>query len=469
MLCGVAQAPPVDREGIVQRLREGVLRRQPVVDVDDDAVGRGGQGRADGLELVGAQQHEPAAVEVDQHRQWLVRPARRVDEARDVAVRSGHRHRVDAGHLDERRAQRPVTCARPGADLLERRRLVRLGLRGHGVEHRLDLWVELGHAGAACRGAGARTGLGGAPCVDSETTARNSARTADSCPQPVAKAGDVRGRRTDGAEPRPRPVRRNGRMRAAITVGPRSIDLVERPDPRDPRPGQTLLQVEVVGVCGSDLHFFCNDLGPAHARLYPVVQGHEFSAVVAAVDPAGSPFEVGERVAVWPVNGCGRCGPCTSHRPNVCRDLELVGVHRDGALQDYLAVETANVVRAADLGATRTALVEPVSIAVHTVARGRGGRRRAGGGVRRGPDRLRHRHRGAGPGGHRRRRRSAGLPPRPRRPRRVRGRCHRRRLARAPPRRGRSPRGHRHHRSTRGAADCPRPRQQRRRASSWSD
>jgi len=52
-------------------------------------------------------------------------------------------------------------------------------------------------------------------------------------------------------------------------------------------------------------------------------------------------------------------------------DLELVGVHRDGALQDYLAVQTANVVRATDLGATRTALVEPVSIAVHTVARAR--------------------------------------------------------------------------------------------------
>ena len=160
-------------------------------------------------------------------------------------------------------------------------------------------------------------------------------------------------------------------MRAVITVGPRAIDLIERPDPREPRPGETLLQVEVVGVCGSDLHFYRNDLGPAHARLFPVVQGHEFSAVVAAVDPAGSPFEVGERVAVWPVNGCGRCRPCTSHRPNVCSDLELVGVHRDGALQDYLAVQTANVVRANDLGATRTALVEPVSIAVHTVVRAR--------------------------------------------------------------------------------------------------
>ena len=188
----VAQAPLIDREGIVERLRERVLRREPVVDVHDDAVGRCGQGRAHGLEVLRAEQHEAAAVEVDQDRQRFVRPARRADEARDVAVRSRDRHRLDAGHLDRRRAQRPVTCARPGPDLLERRWLVRLGLRGHGVEHVADLWVEWGHAGAACRGAGTGAGLGGAACVDRATTARNSARTADTCPPP-ARASHRRG------------------------------------------------------------------------------------------------------------------------------------------------------------------------------------------------------------------------------------------------------------------------------------
>jgi L-gulonate 5-dehydrogenase len=99
------------------------------------------------------------------------------------------------------------------------------------------------------------------------------------------------------------------------------------------------------------------------------VQGHEFSAVVEAVDPAGSQFEVGDRVAVWPVTGCGRCRSCTAARPNVCSEIDLIGVHHDGALQDLVLVDTANVVPAGDLGTQQTALVEPVSIALHTVAR----------------------------------------------------------------------------------------------------
>ena len=158
-------------------------------------------------------------------------------------------------------------------------------------------------------------------------------------------------------------------MRAAVTVGPRSIDIVDRPEPPPPTKGSTLLRVEIVGICGSDLHFFTNELGPTHEKLFPRVQGHEFSAVVEAVDPAGSPFEVGDRVAVWPVSGCGRCRSCTADRPNVCSELDLIGVHHDGALQDLVLVDTANVVSAADLAPAQTALVEPVSIAIHTVVR----------------------------------------------------------------------------------------------------
>ena len=158
-------------------------------------------------------------------------------------------------------------------------------------------------------------------------------------------------------------------MRAAVTVGPRSIDIVDRPEPPPPTKGSTLLRVETVGICGSDLHFFTNELGSTHEKLFPRVQGHEFSAVVEAVDPAGSPFEVGDRVAVWPVSGCGRCRSCTADRPNVCSELDLIGVHHDGALQDLVLVDTANVVSAADLSPAQTALVEPVSIAIHTVVR----------------------------------------------------------------------------------------------------
>jgi threonine dehydrogenase-like Zn-dependent dehydrogenase len=145
----------------------------------------------------------------------------------------------------------------------------------------------------------------------------------------------------------------------------------ERPSPARPEPGQTLLRVEMVGICGSDLHLFHGDLGPAHEGLLPRVMGHEFSAVVAEADPTGSGPPPATRVAVWPVLACGRCRPCRAERVNVCRRLRLVGVHQDGALQEELLVPTTSVVATTGLSARQTALVEPVSIGVHAVVRGR--------------------------------------------------------------------------------------------------
>lgn len=160
-------------------------------------------------------------------------------------------------------------------------------------------------------------------------------------------------------------------MRAAVTEGPGTIRLHDRPEPGPPGPGRTLLRVEMVGICGSDLHLFRADLGPSHDGLLPRVQGHEFSAVVAAADPTGNGPAVGTRVAVWPVRPCGACRPCRAGRENVCRHLQLLGVHRDGALQEHLETETSALVSTPGLSATQTALVEPVSIAVHSVHRGR--------------------------------------------------------------------------------------------------
>jgi threonine dehydrogenase-like Zn-dependent dehydrogenase len=159
-------------------------------------------------------------------------------------------------------------------------------------------------------------------------------------------------------------------MRAAVAEAPRSIALRERPEPPAPGPGQTLLQPETVGICGSDLHLYRADLGPSQER-FPVVMGHEFSAVVATPDPAGDGPGSGERVVVWPVHPCGACRTCRQGRPNVCVNLRLIGVHFDGALQDHLLVDTAQLIAVPTLTAERAALVEPVSIAVHTVNRGR--------------------------------------------------------------------------------------------------
>ena len=85
-------------------------------------------------------------------------------------------------------------------------------------------------------------------------------------------------------------------MKVAVTTAPRCVEVDERPDPSPPAPGQTVVRVETVGICGSDLHLYRNELGDSHVGLLPRIMGHEFSAVVEHVDPAGSDLRPGDRV-----------------------------------------------------------------------------------------------------------------------------------------------------------------------------
>jgi L-gulonate 5-dehydrogenase len=151
--------------------------------------------------------------------------------------------------------------------------------------------------------------------------------------------------------------------------------VVDVPDPGEPGQGEVIVRPEAVGLCGSDFHYFLGDLGTASdAELYPRIQGHEFSATVEEVGPECPPdVRVGERVAVWPVTSCGRCYPCRIGRGNVCANLSLVGVHRDGALQERLRLPASQVFPIGGRDPAVAALVEPVSIAVRAVVRGRVG------------------------------------------------------------------------------------------------
>jgi threonine dehydrogenase-like Zn-dependent dehydrogenase len=158
-------------------------------------------------------------------------------------------------------------------------------------------------------------------------------------------------------------------VRAAITRARGVMELVDLPEPDAPGRGEVLLSPDAVGLCGSDFHYFRGDLG---FEVYPRIQGHEFSAVIEAVGP-DCPAELGagQRVAVWPVRACGHCYPCRIGRENVCVNLSLVGVHRDGALQEQLRVPAAQVFPVGDLEPALAAFIEPVSIAMRAVVRAR--------------------------------------------------------------------------------------------------
>jgi L-gulonate 5-dehydrogenase len=156
-------------------------------------------------------------------------------------------------------------------------------------------------------------------------------------------------------------------MRAAVTLAPGEVAIRQVPEPA-PGPGEALVQVEVVGICGSDLHFFIGDNPYAN---YPRTQGHEFCGIVRAFGPGyDGPIRVGDRVAVEPLRPCGTCFPCRHGRPNCCTRLQVVGIHVDGGMADLYAAPVGILHPTGALDPELAAMVEPVSIGLHAVVRG---------------------------------------------------------------------------------------------------
>ena len=160
-------------------------------------------------------------------------------------------------------------------------------------------------------------------------------------------------------------------MLAAVTRSPGEMVVEDVSGPGRARAGHVIVRPERVGICGSDFHLFSGDVGALSGTrdFYPRIQGHEVSAIVD--DPGDSDRTRGERVAIWPLLPCGRCYPCRIGRPNVCPAFRLVGVHLDGGLAERLEVPAGLVFAAGDLDPDSACFVEPASVAVHALARGR--------------------------------------------------------------------------------------------------
>ena len=154
------------------------------------------------------------------------------------------------------------------------------------------------------------------------------------------------------------------------------MEVVEVREPDTAGEGELIVRPETVGLCGSDFHYFHGDIGLTDDpdQLYPRIQGHEFSAIVEEVGPGCPPnFAAGQRVAVWPLTACGHCRCCRIGRENACENISLIGIHVDGALQELLRVPAQQAFPVTLEDARLAAFIEPMSIAVRTVVRGRVG------------------------------------------------------------------------------------------------
>ncbi len=162
-------------------------------------------------------------------------------------------------------------------------------------------------------------------------------------------------------------------MRAAVTEGVGAMAVLDRAEPGAPSAGEVTVAPEAVGICGSDYHFFAGELSEAAGgSRFPRVQGHEVGATVVSVGPgARSELRAGQRVALWPLQACGHCYPCSVGRPNTCDNFELIGIHVDGGLQEQLVVPESQVYPITVDDPALAAVAEPTSIAVRAVNRAR--------------------------------------------------------------------------------------------------
>lgn len=131
--------------------------------------------------------------------------------------------------------------------------------------------------------------------------------------------------------------------------------------------GEVLIKTAFAGICGSDLHIIH---GQNPFVQFPRITGHEFSGVVAAIGEGVTHVNVGDKVCVDPVISCGECYACRAGRFNVCANLQVFGVHRNGGFGEYTSAPASNVLVLPDnVTLEQAALVEPYSIATNVLSR----------------------------------------------------------------------------------------------------
>jgi len=156
-------------------------------------------------------------------------------------------------------------------------------------------------------------------------------------------------------------------MKAVVLEGPGQAALKSVPELPAAGADEILLAVRRIGLCGSDLNSY---RGRNPLVSFPRIPGHEVAAVVAEANPAHPEWQPGTAVTLSPYTNCGRCASCLRGRPNACQFNQTLGVQRDGALTQFIAIPAERLYRA-DLTLKELCLVEPLTVGFHAAARGR--------------------------------------------------------------------------------------------------
>jgi L-iditol 2-dehydrogenase len=154
-------------------------------------------------------------------------------------------------------------------------------------------------------------------------------------------------------------------MRVSVLRGVGELAVERRPVP-EPGPGEVLVRVGSVGVCGSDVHYYRHGRIGSHVVRAPLVLGHEAGGVVARTGPGVSGGLAGRRVSVEPGVPCRQCAQCLSGRYNLCPHVRFLATPpHDGAFAEYLLTPAAFAHPVPDTVSDDAAgLLEPLSVGV---------------------------------------------------------------------------------------------------------
>ena len=147
-------------------------------------------------------------------------------------------------------------------------------------------------------------------------------------------------------------------MKALVYTRPLEVTYRDEPDAVAPA-GETLIRIEAVGICGSDMHGYH---GHDPRRVPPLVLGHEAAGRIVVGKGQG------RRVVLNPLVTCGRCDYCRGGRSNLCLQRKLIGMNRQGAFAELIAMPEENLIEIPDgMGATAAAVTEPAATALHAL------------------------------------------------------------------------------------------------------
>jgi L-iditol 2-dehydrogenase len=131
-----------------------------------------------------------------------------------------------------------------------------------------------------------------------------------------------------------------------------------------PGPDDLLVRIEACGICGTDRHLFHGEF-PSKP---PVTLGHEFAGIVEAIGSGVAGFHPGMRITGDPNIACGRCTECQRGRVNLCRNLQAIGIHRNGGFAEYVIVPHKQAFGLPpDLDPLHGAFCEPLACCLHGI------------------------------------------------------------------------------------------------------